>query len=83
MFSGLEPGEKLPSAEVASQAVDVAVYGDENRVKVKQSGHRITVSSGDQKGLVRKSLEVAAWIAGIVILFVTVLIYWETIAGWL
>lgn len=82
MKAGLAPGEKLPSAEVASQAVEVAIHGDENRVKITQSGHKVTVSTEDQKGAVRKSLEVAAWIAGIAILFVTVSIYWDTITGW-
>lgn len=82
MKAGLEPGQALPSAEVASQAVEVAIHGDKARVKVKQSGHRTTITHGDQKGRARKALEVAAWVAGIAILVVTVIVYWDDITGW-
>jgi alpha-D-ribose 1-methylphosphonate 5-triphosphate diphosphatase PhnM len=82
MKAGVEPGEKLPSAEIANQAVEVAIHGDENRVKVRQTGHKTTISHGDHKGWARKALEVGAWVAGIAILILTLVIYWDTIAGW-
>lgn len=82
MKAGLELGQKLPSAEVASQAVGVAVHGDKNRVKIKQTGHRTTIARGDQKGWLRTTIELMAWVAGIAILVITVLLNWENISAW-
>ena len=81
MKAGVEPGQKLPSAEVATQAVDVVVHGDDNRVKVKQTGHKTTVSHGDQKGWPRKTLEVLAWVAGIVAVVILLWLNWGNLFG--
>jgi hypothetical protein len=81
MKAGLEPGEQIPSAAVASQALNVVVQGDHARVKAKHSG-KVTVTPGDHKGVVRKSLEVGAWLAGIAAVVILVLLNWETITGW-
>ncbi len=82
MKAGIGPGETLPTAAVADQAVEVVIHGDKNRVKVKQTGHKVTVNQGDQKGWARKTLEVGAWVAGIAIVVITVLLNWDTITGW-
>jgi len=82
MKAGLEPGQKLPSAEIANQAVEVAVHGDKARVKVKQTGHKVTITHGDQKGWLRRTLEVGAGVAGIAIVVITVLLNWDTITDW-
>lgn len=81
MKAGVEPGEKLPSEEIANQAVQVAIHGDENRVKVKQSGHKTTITHGDRKGWARKALEVGAWVAGIIGLAVLLWLNWGTLFG--
>ena len=64
MRSGMDRNEKIPSSDLASQAVNVVVKGDLNRVTVKNtqtSGHKTP-----DKGLIRRTLEIVAWIAGIV-----------------
>lgn len=81
MKAGLVPGDALPTAEVADQAVEVAVHGDRNRVKIKQVGQRVTVSSGEQKGTTRKAIEIGAGIAGIIALAVLLILNWQSVFG--
>lgn len=81
MNAGLAPGDALPTAEIADQAVEIAVHGDRNRVRVKQVGQRVSVSSGDQKGTARKTIEIGAGIAGIIALAILLILNWQSLFG--
>lgn len=80
MRVGLEPGKGVPTADVADQAVNVVVFGDKARIRATQSASSSFVG-GDQKGIVRKSLEIAAWLAGIAAVGLLLVLYWDTLFG--
>jgi hypothetical protein len=53
MRAGTEPGAQSPAAEVAAQAVQVAIYGDKNRITLntamaKDGGTAIAVPQADE-----------------------------------
>ena len=64
MRPGLEDGQDLPSAAMASQAVSVVVNGDNNRLAVK--GVEQAAQSGTpEKSPRQRKLEIAYWVAGV------------------
>ena len=65
MRAGMNRDETVPSPELASQAFNFVVNGDGNRVHVKSQQTSETNPSG--KSLTRRTLEVMAWIAGIIV----------------
>ena len=80
MRAGMSSGETIPSAEVASQAVNVVVYGDKARISVKKSN--VQASEGPiEKSRLRRWLEVAAWLAGIGGLALLLVLNWNNLFG--
>lgn len=78
MRAGMVSGDVLPTAGVAARAVGVVILGNKNRVRMDRS---ITNSAqaGDVKGWMRRSLEVAAWLAGIGGLALLLAVNWSTL----
>ena len=61
----LENGQDFPSADMASQAVNVVISGDNNRVDMKEIEQTAQSDSIGQSPK-RSKLEIACWVAGIV-----------------
>lgn len=61
---GLEDGQDLPSSDTASQAVNMVINGDNNRLALKGI-EQTALSSTAEKRPRRRRLEIAYWIAGI------------------
>ncbi len=71
MRPGLEDGQDLPSSDTASQAVNVVIKGDNNRVALK--GVEQTVQGNTpEKSPKRKRLEMAYWVAGVALAVVAI-----------
>ena len=60
----LQDGQDFPSADTASQAVNVVINGDNNRLAVK-GVEQTAQSTAPGKSPRRKKLEIAYWVAGI------------------
>ena len=71
MRPGLEDGQDLPSSDTASQAVNVVINGDNNRVAMK-GVEQTAQSSIPEKSRKRKMLEMAYWVAGVAVAVVAI-----------
>jgi hypothetical protein len=80
MRAGMASGEVVPSPDVASQAVNVVIKGDKNRVKVKDAAKHVTEVPGEKSRL-RRWIEFAAWVATIGALVVVLILNWGNLFG--
>ena len=71
MRPGLEDGQDLPSSDTASQAVNVVINGDNNRVAMT-GVEQTAQSSIPEKSPKRKRLEMAYWVAGVALAVVAI-----------
>ena len=81
MRAGMSSGDAIPSSKLASQAVNVVINGDKNRVKVKDSVIQTAEAVSSEKGRLRRWLEVAAWLAGIGGSALLLALNWGTLFG--
>lgn len=80
MRAGMASGDAVPSSEVASQAVNVVINGDKNRVKVKDAAKHLTDVPGEKSRL-RWWIEIAAGVATIGALAVALILNWGNLFG--
>ena len=64
MRAGMNRDEKVPSPDVASQAFNMVINGEGNRITVKNT--QTSGSNPSTKSLTRKTLETLAWLAAII-----------------
>ena len=77
----MSSGDAIPSSKLTSQAVNVVINGDKNRVKVKDSVIQTAEAVSSEKGRLRRWLEVAAWLAGIGGPALLLALNWGTLFG--
>jgi len=80
MRAGMTSDQIVPSPEVASQAISVVISGDKNRVKVKDAAKHVT-EVPVEKSLLRRWLEVGAWVAGIGAMVLLLILNWSGLFG--
>ena len=77
----MSSGELIPTPEVANRAVNVVVYGDKNRVKVKDSViQTLEMTTSDQSRL-RRLIEVTAGLAAIGGSALLLILNWDVLFG--